>query len=108
MSKHTVTKSFHLNNNSQSGVIYATTGFWKLSLLISLKMFKGFFKKNLILINGALFVSQMSSLFSRTNPAYIEVSLKKIYASLKLFKKFNGLHDKAFKISQRKLKMGEK
>ena len=49
-----------------------------------------FFKTKLMLINRTLFASQMLSLFSRTNPVYIEISLKEIYASLQLFKKFNG------------------
>ena len=48
---------------------------------------EAYFKK-VILINGALFVSQMLSLFSRTNSAYVQISLKEIHASLQLFKKF--------------------
>ena len=48
-----------------------------------------------MLINRALFVSQMLSLFSKTNSAYIQIPLI-------------GPHDKTFKISQRKLKIGEK
>ena len=43
-----------------------------------------------MLINRALFVSQMLSLFSRTNPAYIKIYLEEIYAILQLLKKFNG------------------
>ena len=42
-----------------------------------------------MLINRALFVSQMMPLFSRTNPAYLQISLKKIYAILQILKKFN-------------------
>ena len=50
-----------------------------------------FFFKKLMLINRTLLVRQMLSLFSRTNPAYIEISLTEIYASLHLYtKKFNG------------------
>ena len=52
-----------------------------------------------------LSVSEMRSLFSRTSPAYVQITLKEIYA---VWKNVMGLHDKVFEISQRKLKMGGK
>ena len=61
-----------------------------------------------MLINRTLFASQMLSLLSGTNPAYIEISLKEIYEVYNFSKSVMGLHDKASKISQRKLKMGKK
>ena len=35
-------------------------------------------------------ISQMLSLFSRVNPAYIQISLKKSYENLQHLKKCNG------------------
>ena len=35
---------------------------------------------NIRLINRMLSVSQMRSLFSRTSPAYVQITLKEIYA----------------------------
>ena len=61
----------------------------------------GFF--NVMLINRALFVNQMLPLFSTTNSVYIQISSMGIYANL-----INWNADKAFKISERKPKMGEK
>ena len=45
-----------------------------------------------MLLNKTLSVSQMpKSLFYRTNPAYINIYLKEIYASLQVFKNYNGI-----------------
>ena len=52
-------------------------------------MWKWIFFLIVMLINTALFVSQMMSLFSRTNPAYLQISLKEIYEILQILKKFN-------------------
>ena len=72
-----------------------------------LKCARRFFKKIAMLINRTV-VSQMLPLFSRKSPGYIEISLLKTCTILqKFWKSLMGMHDKAFKISQRKLKIGE-
>ena len=73
--------------------------FWDLFLSTFPENVHEAYFKNVTLINRALFVSQMLSLFSRTNSAYVQISLKEIHASLQLFK--------MFKFHTKKLKMGE-
>ena len=76
-----ITNPFHLNNNSAPGAIYATTafGFWTLSLSVCLKMYKRFFLKKIVMLINRALASQILSLFSRKNPAYIQISLIEIY-----------------------------
>ena len=48
----------------------------------------GAFFKHAILVNRALFVTEMLSLFSKANSAYIHISLKEILSTLQFLKKF--------------------